>query len=150
MRAQAQNNYKIQKARNDVEQNYNQHMERLSAELKGGSTVALNKQQELGKQHEKELKDLDDQQKELKDRIESASVDNIAWGYWRECLFPIGAIILVGGLVAVSMLGVGAERIISMVMLSIITFSIFIGGSAWLSSIVNNVLSAASQVKHAF
>jgi hypothetical protein len=106
------------------------------------------KMQEL--QRDKDVKDLDKQQKELTNEIEEASASNIAWGYWRECLFPVGAIILVGGLVALGMVGVGAERIVSMIMLSIITFSLFIGGAAWLSSIVDNVMSAASQVKHAF
>jgi hypothetical protein len=123
MRIASQNNYKVSKDRLDSE---------------------------LGNMSAKDMKDLETRRKKLDSETEEASADNMAWGYWRECLFPIGAIILVGGLVAVSMVGVGTERIISMIMLSIITFSLFIGGCAWLSSIVNNVMSAASQAKHAF
>ena len=51
--------------------------------------------------------------------------------YWRESVFVVGTILLAFGLFIVSWSAQGAERWISLVMLAIITFSIYVVGLAW-------------------
>ncbi len=52
-------------------------------------------------------------------------------GYWRELFFVFAAIVLSLGLLVVSWGADGAERWITLMMLAIITFSLFVGGLAW-------------------
>jgi hypothetical protein len=52
-------------------------------------------------------------------------------GYWRELFFVFAAIVLAIGLLIVSWGAEGAERWITLMMLAIITFSLFVGGLAW-------------------
>jgi len=52
-------------------------------------------------------------------------------GYWRELFFVFAAIVLSLGLLVVSWGAEGAERWITLMMLAIITFSLFVGGLAW-------------------
>jgi hypothetical protein len=52
--------------------------------------------------------------------------------YWREMLFVFGAVVLALGLLMVSSIAQGAERWVSLMMLAIITFSLFIIGAAWM------------------
>ncbi|MEI7836532.1 MAG: hypothetical protein WCK05_08975 [Planctomycetota bacterium] len=53
--------------------------------------------------------------------------------YWLEWLFLLGALALTTGLIAVAGLGAGPERVICLVMIGVITFSLFVGGTAWLT-----------------
>jgi hypothetical protein len=53
-------------------------------------------------------------------------------GYWREMFFVFASMILAVGLLMVSWTADGAERWVSLIMLAIITVSIFIGGAAWI------------------
>lgn len=52
-------------------------------------------------------------------------------GYWRELFFVFAAIVLTLGLLVVSWKAEGAERWVTLIMLAIITASIFVGGAAW-------------------
>ena len=52
-------------------------------------------------------------------------------GYWREMFFVFASIVLSVGLLTVSWTAQGAERWVSLIMLAIITFSIYVGGTAW-------------------
>ena len=72
---------------------------------------------------------------ELDEEVDEARIDNTLLGYWREWLFVIGSIILSLGLLHVGFGGTGAERIICLIMLAIITFSIYVGGVPWISSL---------------
>ena len=54
-------------------------------------------------------------------------------GYWRELFFVFAAIVLSLGLLVVSWGAEGAERWITLMMLAIITFSLFVGGLAWVA-----------------
>ncbi len=49
-----------------------------------------------------------------------------AGSYWREWCFVIGTVILAVGLLTVGFTGRGAERTICLIMIAIITFSIYI------------------------
>jgi hypothetical protein len=62
-----------------------------------------------------------------------AAANNQVNGYWREVFFVLASILLAIGLLAVGWTAQGAERWISLIMLAIITFSLYIGGTAWVS-----------------
>lgn len=64
-----------------------------------------------------------------------AQVENQISGYWREMLFVFGSIVLAFGLLVVSWTAEGAERWICLMMLAIITFSLYVGGIAWIPGI---------------
>lgn len=53
--------------------------------------------------------------------------------YWLEWTFLVGALALTTGLIAVASLGAGPERIICLVIIGVLTFSLFVGGTAWLT-----------------
>ena len=59
---------------------------------------------------------------------------NQMWGYWREMLFVLGSIVLSVGLLATGFTGEAPERWICLIMLAIVTFSLYVGGMAWISS----------------
>jgi hypothetical protein len=53
--------------------------------------------------------------------------------YWREMFFVFGAVVLALGLLMVSWVAEGAERWVSLMMLAIITVSLFLGSAVWVS-----------------
>ncbi len=61
----------------------------------------------------------------------TAKTDDKINGYWRELFFVFAAIVLSLGLLVLSWGAEGAERWVTLMMLAIITFSLFIGGSGW-------------------
>ncbi len=82
----------------------------------------------------------------LRDDARDASIDNVMWGYWTEWIFVLGSILLMIGLILVGFTGAGAERIICLVMIAIITFSIYIGGIAWIPSMLNSVVGGVQSI----
>jgi len=101
------------------------------------------KDQEDRDRFSKELEQLaDSQQRERRDFLygeygdlenaaEEATATNQIRGYWRQVFFVFSSIILALGLLVVSWTADGAERWICLIMLAIITFSIYIGGVPW-------------------
>lgn len=75
----------------------------------------------------------------MQNAINDASSANMIWGYWREMMFVVGTILLSLGLTAVAFVGQGIERYLSFGLLGIIVFSIYIGGAAWLTSLVGGM-----------
>jgi hypothetical protein len=57
--------------------------------------------------------------------------DNRTWGFWRGILLVFGTFVLVPGLLIVGFVGEGVERWLCLAMLAVITFSLYVGGSAW-------------------
>jgi hypothetical protein len=53
-------------------------------------------------------------------------------GYWRELFFVFASVVLAAGLLLVSWTAQGAERWVTLIMLAIITVSLYIGGAAWI------------------
>jgi hypothetical protein len=96
---------------------------------------------------EKKVTELRDEQKKKRTvvertswrKLEAAARDsaenNQLNAYWREALFVFGSLVLTLGLVAVSWKAEGAERWVCLMMLTIITVSIYIGGVAWIAAI---------------
>lgn len=60
-----------------------------------------------------------------------AAANNQVMAYWRELLFVIGSVLLTIGLVIVGVRGDAAQRWICLLMVAIITFSLYILGTAW-------------------
>lgn len=61
-----------------------------------------------------------------------AKVSHQINGYWREMFFVFATIVLATGLLVVSWSAEGAERWITLIMLAIVTVSVYIGGVAWI------------------
>lgn len=120
------------------------------AELDPDDADAAGRKAEL----QKELQELDEERKEVrsgfsarraklrdgewKDReraVRDSRVGNDYWGYWRECAFVVGSALLVVGCLLVGWKGTGAERIVCLVIVAIVVFSLYVGGLAWLGSV---------------
>jgi len=69
--------------------------------------------------------------RELEFAAHTAGTDYKINSYWHELFFVFAAIVLSLGLLVVSWGAEGAERWITLMMLAIITFSLFVGGLAW-------------------
>ena len=69
--------------------------------------------------------------RDLETAARAAKTNHAINGYWRESFFVFAAIVLSLGLLVVSWGAEGAERWITLMMLAIITFSLFVGGHAW-------------------
>jgi hypothetical protein len=74
---------------------------------------------------------------DLKKKGRDASAGTKVWGYYREAIFVFGTILLTIGLLAVGFTGEGAQRWICLIMLAIITFSLYVGGVAWIGALTN-------------
>jgi hypothetical protein len=83
---------------------------------------------------------------DLREDARNAGINNVMWGYWTEWIFVLGSILLMIGLILVGFTGAGAERIICLVMIAIITFSIYIGGIAWIPSVLNSVVGGVQSI----
>ncbi len=70
--------------------------------------------------------------KGLREDVRDAEIGLRMNGLWYELLFMLGTILLLLGLVGVGFAGSGSERMVAMVMIAVITFSIFVFGVAWL------------------
>ena len=106
-----------------------------------------NRDDELDSSKIRKLREKED---ELEEKANNSGIQNMMWGYWTEWIFVIGSILLMIGLILVGFTGIGAERIICLAMIAIIMFSIYIGGIAWLSSVVNTVAGVARSVDRMF
>ncbi len=77
--------------------------------------------------------------KELVADARDASYDNRMWAYWYEWIFVVASMLLVLGLVSVGFTGEKSERIVALVILVILTFSIYVGGVAWIGPSISNL-----------
>ena len=97
--------------------------------------------------YREDLKELVDDQKKDRRKLEKgawrdlkiagrdAANDNRMGGYWHEILFIIGTMGFVIGLITVGFRGEGSEKTICLVMLAIVTASIFVAGTPWIGSL---------------
>ena len=83
---------------------------------------------------------------DLRSAAEGAATSNVIWGYWREWLFVVGTMALAIGLVTVAFSTSGPERLVCLVMIGMLTFSIYIGGVAWLASAVSTISGGVQSV----
>ena len=85
--------------------------------------------------------------KELRRDAENARASRILSQFWRELLFVLGTVILVVGLLTVGFGGEKHERLICLIMIAIITFSVYVGGLAWINTIVSSATSMAPAIR---
>ena len=124
-------NYKLQDVRDDIDE-----------------------ERDEDKPDQEVLKKLDDKQKKIREDRDKARdklkkghwndlqiaardavANNAINGYWREMLFVFGTLTFVVGLITVGFRGEGAERTICLIMLAIITVSLYVVGVAWIGSV---------------
>lgn len=86
---------------------------------------------------ERLAKDPGEEPKEAREDLQSARTSHQKIGYFLEILFVLGTVLFSMGLLVCGFAGEGAIRWISLVMLAIIVFSIYVGGTAWAASITN-------------
>lgn len=97
--------------------------------------VLLEQQADLAEQRADAREELENNTwRRLKIAARDAERNNAMWAYWREWLFVLGSILLTCGLLGVGFHGSGAERMVCLIMLAIITFSLYVGGFAWSGS----------------
>ena len=65
--------------------------------------------------------------RDLKRDARDASTHQKVLAYWLEWLFWLGSIVLVVGLLLLAFYGTGAERMVCLIMIAIITFSLYVG-----------------------
>ena len=71
----------------------------------------------------------------LEQARDMASLRARKYGFFTEILFVLGSICLLGGALQVGFGSEGTERIVSLVLIGLITASIYIVGTAWVGSI---------------
>jgi hypothetical protein len=64
--------------------------------------------------------------------------------YWYQWVFIFGTVVLVLGVLTLAFTGQGAERWVAYILIAIITFSVYVGGAAWIESIVSSAGSGTS------
>jgi hypothetical protein len=84
--------------------------------------------------------------RELQRNSEKKRASNVTAHYWREWMFLFGTAILTFGLVAIGFTGDGAERIVCLVLVGVMVFSVYIGGIAWIDSLVTSFSSTRAPV----
>jgi len=145
IRGVARANARTQAAQNDFSDKWEAKMLKntLDAEeitskktLTADDTKALEKLREessnLSRDMEKERTKLQrGEWRELLRASRDVNTNNQLMGYWRELLFVVGTVFLTIGLIAVGVQGEGAQRWICLLMVAIITFSLYIWGIAW-------------------
>jgi hypothetical protein len=100
----------------------------------GELEVATDKLMQLREKRAEKLKELEQNEwRKLETAIANADSESKVWRYYRELVFLGGTILLTLGLLAVGFTGEGAQKWICLIMLAIITFSIFVYGNAWLT-----------------
>lgn len=103
-------------------------------ELRKKQTEDRNELTKIQEQHRLERNKLEKGRwRELQSTARDADSQNRAAGYWREMFFVFASVVLAVGLLIVSWSAQGAERWVCLIMLAIITFSIYIGGIAWMA-----------------
>jgi hypothetical protein len=69
--------------------------------------------------------------RDFNDSARQAEMTHRMSGFWREIAFFIGTFAFTGGLLALSLNGDGPERWMCLIILAILAFSLYVGGSSW-------------------
>lgn len=117
----------------EFEEDCTDEIERKTENLKGPEKFKKTEELEAAQKearHKKakgEWRDLERAAKHAADRSR-ITVARLEW------VFVLGALAAVIGLIAVGFYGTGTERTVCLVIIAIITFSLFVGGNAWLGN----------------
>jgi len=118
-------------------------IERLNANIEGyedeikdqTEKLATLKKDKIKARGEAALNDWRDYEIAVRDASSSNRLD----GWWLAWMFLGGTLILLLGLLTLAAGGEPQEKLISLVMIAIITFSIYVGGAAWVDSLFSSV-----------
>ncbi len=78
----------------------------------------------------------DDTWRDLRAERDKARIHAQGRSWWFSLLFVSSSMVLVSGLLIVGLQGVGPEKYLCLAMLLVITVSLYIGGTAWITSII--------------
>jgi hypothetical protein len=76
--------------------------------------------------------------KDLGDTADRAMLYHAMWSYWYVWVFVFGTLLLMTGLLLVAFFGQGPERWVAYIIIAIVSFSIYVGGFAWVESVVSS------------
>jgi hypothetical protein len=152
MRSVARANAQYAQAMVDFESEYGEKITKLQAEIskklnqKEGNKDTTNIQKDLDKAREDYNNARIDKNagewRPLREAMASAQNHNRMWTYWYQLIFLIGTVILTGGVLTLAFTGEGIEKWFGLIVAVIIVFSIYIGGTAWIESIITSAQSA--------
>ncbi len=80
-----------------------------------------------------------DNQREAREELKELQASQAGAAYLHEWIFLLGTLTLVAGLTVTAATGPGLSRIAAMVLAAILLVSLYIGGVAWIGSILNTV-----------
>lgn len=88
--------------------------------------------QQLNERKRKEQEELrNGRWADLQSAAATAGKDDDAWSFWRGLVFVFGTAVLLPGLLILAFTGSPPERWMSLVILAVIVFSLFVGGTPW-------------------
>jgi hypothetical protein len=105
-------------------------------------TAKLDDEKKRAESKEKSSKDEDNKElKQLYETAQRASLEHSKWAYWYVWIFVFGTLLLMIGLLLVAFFGQGPERWVAYIIIAIVSFSIYVGGAAWIESIISSTKS---------
>ena len=69
--------------------------------------------------------------REQRERAATANQYDKVWGFWRQLAFTVASAVFSAGLLTMGLIGEMTERAISLLIIGVIAYSLFIGGAAW-------------------
>jgi hypothetical protein len=81
--------------------------------------------------------------KQLGEDASNAMLSHNMWAYWYVWVFVFGTLLLMIGLLIIAFTGQGSERWVAYIIIAIVSFSIYVGGAAWLESVVSSFSATA-------
>lgn len=91
---------------------------------------------DIREDHEKKVEKLKEEWRDLEIDARDARAHAATWSYWLEWLFVLGTLALCIGLVGTALSGTGPKQTVALGILGIIVFSIYVGGMAWVSTVL--------------
>jgi predicted Zn finger-like uncharacterized protein len=132
---------------NDARAEFEDKWDRKESELGELSSEGLERRRALRDEKNKERRRLErDEWADLRSDARKAGSAYVIWSYWREWLFLVGTLALAVGLVVVGFGGCLPEKIACLLMLLVLTVSLYIGGLAWLGSAASTIGGGAKAV----
>jgi hypothetical protein len=86
--------------------------------------------------------------KQLGEDANNALLNHNMSAYWYVWIFVFGTLLLMVGLLIIAFTGQGSERWVAYIIIAIVSFSIYVGGAAWLESVVSSFSGAGGPADH--
>ncbi len=76
--------------------------------------------------------------KQMQEDAAMAGLSHNAAAYWYVWIFVFGTLLLMLGLLVIAFTAQGSEKWVAYIIIAIVTFSIYVGGAAWIESVVSS------------